>query len=71
MTLDSRQRFPQHHEVKERANRPITRVVIYLLGYGIVVSLGYLWAARTALPISTPYAVWVNPETEASTAQAA
>lgn len=47
------------------------RVVIYLLGYGIVSAIGYLWAAHDALPISTPYAVWVNPETEASNAVAA
>jgi multidrug transporter EmrE-like cation transporter len=57
--------------MEARLDLPISRVVIYLLGYGIVSAIGYLWAAHQALPISTPYAVWVNPETEASNAVAA
>lgn len=46
-------------------------MVSYLLGYGIVAAIGYWLAARTALPISTPYAVWVNPTVEEANAIAA
>ncbi len=57
--------LPHVHGLKEIDVQPITEVVVsYLLGYGIVAAVGYWLAARTALPISTPYAVWVNPAAE-------